>query len=650
MANRLIKEKSPYLLSHAENPVDWYPWGEEAFKAAREKDIPVFLSIGYSSCHWCHVMEKESFMDDETAQFMNKNYISIKVDREEMPDIDNFYMEACEAFNSSAGWPLSAFLNYDKVPFYAGTYYPREDMPYRMGFKTLLNRITTLWNDDREKLTNTGQAFIDFLNTEDNINSESNVWHYSEVLNKLNSVSDKRFGGFMGAPKFPTASKLMFLLQYNIINRNSNAKELLEINLEKMATGGIFDHIGGGFFRYSTDDKWLVPHFEKMLYDNALLLYVYSAASVELNSRFKHIADKIASYLLSDMQNDEGGFFTAEDADSEGVEGKHYVFSKEEIINILGNEGEKFCNDYDITIHGNFEGFNIPNRIKKSIIPEDSRIKKVLEYRKKRVAPLKDDKIIASSNGFVIAALSLAGRVFNNCDYIKSAEKTARYVLDNMIVNGRLMISIREGEARHFATLEDYGAIIWGLLELYESTHTFYYLDMSIKLADNMIDLFNDNSGGFYLTGEDNLVLPLRLKKYNDSAIISGNALAALCLNSIYQHIKEEKYKNAYDQIIEGASLSVLSSPLSCFGLINARMIAENSTHIGISTGKGIENIYDSLPLYRPFTITTLYDEEFIKRYKSSAVLSDSDVAKAFVCDSHGCRAPLDAYELKKAM
>ncbi|HEX9062716.1 MAG TPA: thioredoxin domain-containing protein, partial [Clostridia bacterium] len=420
--NKLIAEKSPYLLQHAHNPVDWYPWGDEAFERAKREDKPIFLSIGYSTCHWCHVMERESFEDTEVAHLLNQNFVPIKVDREERPDVDNIYMTACQALTGSGGWPLTVFMSPDGKPFFTGTYFPKNDHARRPGLITILEKVSKSWKENKETLLSSGNRIVQelFADTQDE------KWDISpdpihDAFLFLTRSFDRKYGGFGSAPKFPTPHNLLFLLRYWYNTKNARALEIVETTLESMYKGGIYDHIGHGFSRYSTDNKWLVPHFEKMLYDNALLAIAYTECYHATKKDFyKTIAKEISDYVLRDMTSPDGGFYSAEDADSEGIEGLFYVWTPDEIKEVLGEErGEIFCRNYDITFIGNFEGKSIPNLIK-SVIPQgDSKTieeckKQLFLAREKRVHPFKDDKILTSWNGLMIAAMSSAGRIFKD--------------------------------------------------------------------------------------------------------------------------------------------------------------------------------------------------------------------------------------------
>ena len=449
--NRLINELSPYLLQHAYNPVDWYPWGEEAFKKAELENKPIFLSIGYSTCHWCHVMERESFEDEEVASLMNEIFVSIKVDREERPDIDHVYMTACQLMTGNGGWPLSIVMTPNKKPFFSGTYFPKENRYGQIGFKDLIKNIHRLWNEKRIEIDENAEMISDYLNHPHHRKTEIEL--NEDILKRAYSYFDNKFdqlnGGFGDAPKFPTPHNLMFLLRYWKRFNESGALEMVVKTLRQMRKGGIYDHVGFGFHRYSTDKQWLVPHFEKMLYDQALLIYLYTEAYLASGaSEFKTTVEDNIKYVLRDMTSLEngGGFYSAEDADSGGEEGKFYVWTKDEIFNALDkNEAEIFCDYYNITDKGNFldestrtlTGQNIPHIVSNSdeiinkykIDPADfmRKIKettnKLYAERNKRMHPLKDDKILTDWNGLMIAALSFAGRSLNNIKYIEAAEK-----------------------------------------------------------------------------------------------------------------------------------------------------------------------------------------------------------------------------------
>ncbi|UQZ32177.1 hypothetical protein C2I18_00580 [Paenibacillus sp. PK3_47] len=554
--NRLANEKSPYLLQHAHNPVDWYPWGDEAFAKAKSENKPVFLSIGYSTCHWCHVMERESFEDQEVAELLNNNYVAIKVDREERPDIDALYMSVCQALTGSGGWPLTVLLTPDKKPFYAGTYFPKRRMFGRIGLMDVLEQIHSKWQQDGAALEKLGDELLEDLQALDRKNAQSaepGAIPGEELLHaayeEYRSQFDEEYGGFGSAPKFPTPHNLSFLLAYSEAYKQPDALRMVEKTLEAMFQGGMYDHIGFGFSRYSTDREWLVPHFEKMLYDNALLAITYLEA-FQLTGKplYAEIAEKIFTYVKRDMTSAEGAFYCAEDADSEGVEGKFYVFTREEIEEALGLEDmHSYCNVYGITPEGNFEGANIPNLLKG--LPEDiaeslgmnplglkTRMEewreKLFAYREQRIHPSKDDKVLTSWNGLMIAALAKGAKALQQPEYAKAAGAAADFIWDKLRrEDGRLLARYRDGESAIPAYVDDYAFMIWGLTELYEATGQALYLERALVLKDGLLELFHDqDGGGFHFTGHDGEPLPIRSKEWYDGAIPSGNSVAARML------------------------------------------------------------------------------------------------------------------------
>jgi len=559
--NRLINEKSPYLLQHAYNPVDWYPWCEEAFERAKKEDKPIFLSIGYSTCHWCHVMEKESFEDEEIAKVLNENFISIKVDREERPDIDKIYMDICLMLNGHGGWPLTVIMTPDKEPFFVGTYFPKESRYNRAGLKDILLGVINYWKNKREDLLNRAKKVVEYIQNEnkpskENISPEVIDRGYNELKNRF----DKNYGGFSSRPKFPTPHNIIFLLKYYKRKNDDYALYMAEQTLKRMRLGGIFDHIGYGFHRYSTDNIWLLPHFEKMLYDQAMLIIAYSHAyQITKNPFYKKVAEEIIEYITRDMYDKEnGGFYSAEDADSEGKEGKFYLWTIEEIKHLLKDDADLFIKIFNIEEEGNFyeeatgrkTGENIiylkkdiPElseelKIDKDILTEKiEKWRKILfEEREKRVHPLKDDKILTDWNGLIIAALSIAGKAFENDSYINYAKSSADFILNKMYKDGRLLHRYRENEAAIDANLDDYSYFIFGLIELYEATLEDKYLENVINLTKKIIELFYDEeNGGFFFTPKDREILLTREKEVYDGAIPSGNSVA------LYNLIKIQK-------------------------------------------------------------------------------------------------------------
>jgi uncharacterized protein YyaL (SSP411 family) len=544
--NRLINETSPYLLQHAHNPVDWFPWGEEALTRSRREDKPILLSIGYSACHWCHVMERESFENEVIARLMNERFIPIKVDREERPDLDDIYMNAVQLMTGSGGWPLTVFLTPDLKPFYGGTYFPPVDGYGRPGFRTLLLEMCRIYEEKRGQVDMNADAVTERLKSMSQLPSSPELLSpqlMQQAVSDLAERFDAREGGFGPAPKFPPSGSIAVLLRFHRARRDSNALHMVELTLDKMAAGGMYDHLGGGFHRYSTDERWLVPHFEKMLYDNALLARVYLEA-FQLTKRqdYARVAQETLEYVLREMQGSEGGYYSTQDADSEGEEGKFYVWSRDEVDRLLGEQAEAFCRIYDVTSSGNWEKKNILNRprsidtvqedLNTSADALDTLMKEgrrtLFDARNQRVKPGLDDKILTSWNGLMIIAMSLGYRVLGDERFLESAAKAARFVLDKMTRDQRLLATYRDGRARFPAYLDDYAFLIGGLIELYESDFDLRWIEEATRLAEDLLRLFwDDRAGGFFFTGADHESLLLRPKSAMDAAIPSGNAMAA---------------------------------------------------------------------------------------------------------------------------
>jgi uncharacterized protein YyaL (SSP411 family) len=589
-SNRLINEKSPYLLQHAYNPVDWYSWCDEAFEKARRENKPIFLSIGYSTCHWCHVMEYESFEDIETAELMNKVFISIKVDREERTDIDNIYMTVCQMMTGSGGWPLSIVMTSDKKPFFSGTYFPKESRYGRIGFKELINNINEAWQNKRSEIETSADELTNYLQ---NIKSSSGVSIKlnPDILNIAYNNFEKRFdpvnGGFGSSPKFPSPHNLMFLLRYWKRAGDNKALEIVTKTLTEMRKGGIFDHIGFGFHRYSTDKNWLVPHFEKMLYDQALLIVAYTEAyQATQNIDFKNTAEEIIQYILRDMTSPEGGFYSAEDADSEGVEGKFYLWTEEELFKILGQDDANLVfKVFNTNPHGNFQDeatgkssgeniFHLTNTIEelaasinidRNDLPLrfESIRKKLFNEREKRVRPYKDDKILTDWNGLIIAALAKAGSVLNNSKYIDAAERCSLFI-EKYLMNkdGKLLHRYREGDSNITGNLDDYAFMIWGLIELYEATFKASYILKAVELTDTVLKHFWDESnGGFFFSPDYGEKLLVRTKEIYDGAIPSGNSVMLYNLIRIARITSDSVYENYAGNLLDYFSDSVQKAP-----------------------------------------------------------------------------------------
>jgi len=542
--NRLASEKSPYLLQHADNPVDWYPWGEEAFRAAREQDRPIFLSIGYSTCHWCHVMAHESFEDPRVAEMMNDTFISIKVDREERPDIDSVYMTVCQMVTGSGGWPLTIVMTPDQRPFFAGTYFPREGRFGRAGMVDLVPQIAKVWRERRDEVDASADQLMDALaqQSASTRGDEMDARFINTAALQLNQRFDEEFGGFGSAPKFPSPHQLTFLLRFWKREADEWSLEMVERTLRAMRRGGVYDQVGGGFHRYSTDARWLVPHFEKMLYDQAGLLLAYTEAfQATGDPEFRRVAGEIVAYVLRDMTSPEGAFLSAEDADSEGEEGRFYVWTMDQIVEVLGTEdAARAARLWNATREGNFReeasgrstGSNVLHldRDARELPGEDGEAlrQRLLEARSRRVRPGLDDKVLTDWNGFMVAALAKAGAALGEPSYVEAAKRAADFVLGALAdANGRLVHRFRDDEAAVAGQLDDYAFMVWGLLELYEATFEEGYLARAVQLNDAMLDHFWDpEAGGLFLTPDDGEELLVRQKEAYDGAMPSGNSVA----------------------------------------------------------------------------------------------------------------------------
>jgi len=530
--NRLAEETSPYLLQHAENPVDWFAWGEEALTAAKVDERPIFLSIGYAACHWCHVMERESFEDEETAAFLNAHFVPIKVDREERPDLDAIYMDAVQSLTGQGGWPLSAFLTPDGRPFFAGTYFPKEAIHGMPSFRQVLEAIAEAWRDRREEVEQQGSRVVEAISRtisvadlEEPLTDEIST----RALAELRNTFDARWGGFGAAPKFPQPMTLEFVLRM-AVRGNPDAREILTTTLDRIASGGIHDQVGGGFARYSTDAAWHVPHFEKMLYDNAQLAQLYVRAWLfTRDDRYCRVATDTLDYLLREMHHPEGGFFSSQDADSEGVEGRFFTWTWEELVELVG-EGP--ADAFGATQEGNWEGTNVlwlPGGSEPSGLDLSAARRALFEARKVRVRPGTDDKVLTAWNAMAITALAEAGRAFEEPRFVEAAEGCARFLLKNLRrADGRLLRSWRNGVPGRAGFCDDHALLASACLTLFSTTGTVGWFREAVGLLDALVDLFLDaERGGFFQTGSDDDPLVLRPKELYDNAVPSGNSVAA---------------------------------------------------------------------------------------------------------------------------
>lgn len=638
MSNMLKNETSPYLLQHSENPVNWYPWRQEAFEKARAEDKPIFLSIGYSSCHWCHVMAHESFESLKTAEILNEKFISIKVDRDERPDIDSVYMSVCQAFTGSGGWPMSIFMTWDKKPFFAGTYFPpysRNGMP---GFFELLNAISSQWQNNRYKLINSADMIIKQLKMQDIHNKPVNGNPIEEAVQIFSESFDSVNGGFGSAPKFPSPHNLMFLTMYAYLTNNDKALHMVEKTLIQMRKGGIFDQIGCGFSRYSTDNLYLTPHFEKMLYDNALMIISYSAVySITKNNIYLNTAEKTADYVLREMTSTEGGFYSAQDADSEGVEGKYYTFSLKEILSVLGEEGgRKFAGLFDITEAGNFESGNIPNLLKSNDLTSDlsEEIKKLYNYRKNRMKLRIDDKILVSWNSMMISALSILYRISGNEKYLNSAKKSQKFIENNLCKNKRIYTSFRNGNRSGKSFLDDYAYYISALTELYNSTLNKDYLNKAEFFCSEAVKLFADNkNGGFYLSEINNCELFINPKETYDGAVPSGNSIMAYNFVRLYQLTEKDIYRDLIERQNKFMSVSSRNYPAGHCMFLLAKLIYENPPEHIIAVVKEMQDIEKIKKI--PKLLINIIP---ITECENYPLLNDKTTY--YICKNHVCRPP----------
>ena len=665
--NRLSDEQSPYLLQHANNPVDWYPWGEEAFKKAKELDRPIFLSIGYSTCHWCHVMEHESFEDDSVAKLLNDGFISIKVDREELPEIDHVYMTVCQAMTGGGGWPLTIVMTPAKEPFFAGTYFPKDKRGGRSGLFQILPMITDAWTSKRQDImTSVGQVknYLDQLNSKPAGNNFS-----TELINKtydqFRNGFDEEYGGFFKAPKFPSPHNLIFLMRYHHSFDNKIALEMATKTLKQMRLGGIYDHIGFGFHRYSTDRHWLVPHFEKMLYDQAMIAMAYTEAyHITGEDIFAQTAREIFTYVLRDMTASEGGFFSAEDADSEGEEGKFYIWTEQEIKEVLGEDyGKEFNDIFSITTPGNYRDessgketrLNIPhlkNYNTNGSNEFESAREKLFNIREKRIHPLKDDKILTDWNGLMIAALAKAAIVLDEPVYLDAAEKAAEFVLHSISKGERLLKRYRNGVAALDAHLDDYAFMAWGLLELYEATFSTKYLSQALDLMNIMVeDFWDDKNGGFFLGSDQSEKLIVRSKTAYDGAIPSGNSVAVMNMVKLTRITGNTNWAELAEKTIRAFSEDVNRAPTGYTLMLTGFMFdTQNSKEIVIvgdsrnrNTTKFLHTIRASYAPHKVllFKDTSVSDNRLEQLANwTSTQNSINGKPTAYVCKNFACNQP----------
>ncbi|QIN81792.1 DUF255 domain-containing protein [Rubrobacter tropicus] len=681
MPNRLAGETSPYLLQHKDNPVDWYPWGEEALARAREEDRPILLSVGYSACHWCHVMERESFEDEQTARMMNEHFVNIKVDREERPDIDSIYMSAVQALTRSGGWPMTVFMTPDGAPFYGGTYFPPVPRGGLPSFQQLLLTLADAYENRREEVLQSAGSVRDYLQASTGAAMPKAEAAGAEVLAGAGAAlldqHDDRFGGFGGAPKFPQPMNLEVLLRHHHRTGDRGALAAVETTLRRMADGGIYDHLGGGFARYSVDAYWLVPHFEKMLYDNALLSRIYLEAHQATGDPFyRRVAEETLDYVLRDMTSPEGGFYSAEDADSEGEEGKFYVWTPREIEEVLGPEDARLAIRYwDVTERGNFEGKNIlnvprpleavadefglaPGALWDRIVGIRSRL---LAARDERVRPGRDEKVLAAWNGLMLRSFALAARVTGRDDYLEAARKNAAFLIGNMKTDGRIHRSYKDGRARFNGYLEDYAMVADGLVALYEATFETRWLVEADVLCGAMNELFWDEERrSFYDTPADHEELVTRPRDVYDNATPSGNSVAVEVLLRLALLLDRNDYRQRAEEVLDEMGGGMEKIP-SAFGRLLAALdfSASGTREVAIigdpdaaDTRALLDVVYSR---YLPNKVVAGRAEEDAESAGLIPLLAQRPTrdgkATAYVCEGYACQAPTtDPEELRKQL
>jgi len=676
--NRLVFEKSPYLLQHATNPVNWHPWNEETFQKAKDQDKPVFLSIGYSTCHWCHVMEHESFEDPQVASLINLNFIPIKVDREERPDIDQIYMAVCQAVTGTGGWPLTIILTPDREPFFAGTYFPKESRFGRTGLMELIPKLAELWQNMRGELLESADQILSYLRQDSQPSSgELNKEIFDKAYQQLSSRFDSVQGGFGSAPKFPSAHNLVFLIRYWYHSGHDHALEMVEKTLQKIRLGGIFDQIGFGFHRYSTDPNWLLPHFEKMLYDQAMLVMAYvEVYQATGKNEYAQTAREILTYVLRDMTSPEGGFYSAEDADSEGEEGLFYLWTPAEFREYLGDEGsDLFINLLNLEEGGNFTDEATKTKTGKNILylnkPLDelapdidlsgnqlvdlwNKTRQMLfGIREKRIHPMKDDKILTDWNGLMIAACAKAASVLEEPLYAMAAKNAADFIWDKLRgEDGKLLKRYRDGEAGLPAHLDDYAYLVWGFLELYEAVFDPVYLQRAIDLNQMMLSEFwDDQNGGLFFTAAGQADLIVRKKEIYDGAVPSGNSIAAFNLLRIGRMTANPELEEKARLIGSAFSDQVTPVPMGYTQLLSAMIFALGSTYevviTGDAEGDDTKSMLDALnSAYIPNKVTLFrpIDEkgsiiDGLAEYTANQNSIDGK-ATAYVCKNYTCSAP----------
>jgi uncharacterized protein YyaL (SSP411 family) len=669
MPNHLANESSPYLLQHVDNPVDWYPWGEEALGLAREQDKPLLLSIGYAACHWCHVMAHESFEDEETAALMNQHFVNIKVDREERPDLDSIYMDAVVSLTGHGGWPMTVVLTPDGDPFYGGTYFPREPRHGLPGFKQILLALADAWQNRRAEVEKGALEITGHISRKYQLDGDGQMLGVELLERAVRTISrhfDPGEGGFGSAPKFPQSMTIEFLLQEDLRKSDKFALHMAEHTLRKMAYGGMYDQLGGGFARYATDERWLVPHFEKMLYDNAQLARVYLHAwQVTGEALYRRVVEETLDYVLLEMQHEAGGFYSSQDADSEGVEGKFYVWTPPEIRDALGDDAELFMRYYDVSEGGNWEGVNIlnmkrePLQVAESLQMDEDELseritaarKRLYEVRAQRVWPGLDDKVLTSWNGLMLAAFAEAGRALGRADYTAAATRNAEFLYSTMRLgaDGRLLRTWKAGsEAKYNAFLEDHANLAEGLLALYQNTFDLRWFTWAVELAELiMTHFYDEEDGGFFDTSDDHEQLIHRPKDVQDNALPSGNAMAATILLKLSLYTGDTRYWKIAETAVASMAKAIAQAPTGfAQWLVAATFILSEPQELAIVGEPGRADTAAMLDVlrraYRPNLIVAAGGEstgETIPLMAQRPMIEDR--ATAYLCRRFMCKAPV---------
>ncbi len=683
--NRLVFEKSPYLLQHAANPVDWFPWGEEALARAKELDRPIFLSVGYATCHWCHVMEHESFEDDEVAALLNEHFVCVKVDREERPDLDHVYMSVTQVITGRGGWPMTVVMTPEGIPFFAGTYIPKTGRFGRRGMMDLLPAIDEVWRTRRTEVERDAARITKLVQSSvtGEPGGDLGARELDQAVRGLVATHDAAHGGFGSAPKFPMPHNLLFLLQQSRRRGDDDARRVVENSLRAMRRGGLYDHVGFGFHRYSTDERWLVPHFEKMLYDQALMAMAYTAAwQVTGEDEFRRTAEEVLEYVQRDMTSPEGGFYSAEDADSEGEEGLFYLWTADELREVLGaDEAALFARAFGVEAEGNFRDEATQRRSGRNILHlarplaelaadlevEEGALRarldeargKLFRMREKRIHPLKDDKVLTDWNGLMIAAFARAGQAFDDERYVEAAARAAGFVLAELAPGGgRLLKRWRDGEAGLPGTLEDHAFLTWGLLELWEATFDVRWLRAAIEITDAMIEHFHDDvRGAFFLTADDGEELFVRGKEIFDGAIPSGNSVAALDLLRLARITGEVRYEELAAETMRAFSGEVTRSPGVFTMLMTAVDFAEGPSYEVVIAGDA--QAEDTQAMLRAIRSRFLPHKVVVRRSAEGDGAPVTEIAEyakpqtsldgratAYVCRQFTCEAPTTDVEV----